>query len=155
MKTRIKKFRFKLLIFFVLMSASLSLTACTSTTQESSPDNIEDQQTEITIPIVESDVVERGETEAEKEAYPDTEQETQNQDINGVKQDKAYPEPEVDIASQMDSEDTQKEAYPDPQEEPIQEIQPTPRGNELVASNPSTVNLASGQLQLVELFAFW
>lgn len=144
-----------LFIFVVLMIASLSLTACTSTTQESSPDNIEDQQTEITIPAVESDIVERGETESVEEAYPDTEQVTQNQDINGFNQNEAYPKPEVDIASQMDSEDTQKEANPAPQEEPIQEIKPTPRGNELVASNPATVNLASGQLQLVELFAFW
>ncbi|MCX7609398.1 MAG: hypothetical protein N2049_09310 [Anaerolineales bacterium] len=30
----------------------------------------------------------------------------------------------------------------------------TPRGNELVATDPSTVRLASGQLQLIEFFRF-
>ena len=137
------------------MIASLSLAACTSTTQESPSNKIEDQQIDIFIPVAASDVVERVEPEAEEEAYPDTEQETQNLDIGELKQAEAYPLPEMDIVAETDSEDTQKEAYPAPQEEPIQEIKPTPRGSELVASDPSTVKLASGQLQLVELFAFW
>ena len=33
-------------------------------------------------------------------------------------------------------------------------VKPTPRG-ELVATDPGTVNLASGNYQLVEIFAFW
>lgn len=36
----------------------------------------------------------------------------------------------------------------------IPAAQPTPR-QDLLASDPSTVSLASGQLQLVEFFAFW
>jgi hypothetical protein len=31
----------------------------------------------------------------------------------------------------------------------------TPRGDELEATDPETVALASGGLQLVEFFAFW
>ena len=38
------------------------------------------------------------------------------------------------------------------QPEPV--VQPTPRGPDLVASNPANVQLASGQLQLVEFFRF-
>jgi len=37
---------------------------------------------------------------------------------------------------------------------PSQVVKPTPR-HDLHASDPSTVSLASGQLQLVEFFAFW
>ncbi len=33
--------------------------------------------------------------------------------------------------------------------------QPTSRGNQLVATDPTTVNLNSGQPQLIEFFAFW
>jgi hypothetical protein len=33
-------------------------------------------------------------------------------------------------------------------------VKPTPRAG-LVATDPSTVNLASGEIQLVEFFAFW
>lgn len=32
---------------------------------------------------------------------------------------------------------------------------PTSRGAQLVATDPSTVNLTSGQPQLIEFFAFW
>lgn len=34
-------------------------------------------------------------------------------------------------------------------------VQPTSRGNELEATDPATVNLVSGQPQLIEFFAFW
>ena len=37
---------------------------------------------------------------------------------------------------------------------PAEVVKPTPRPD-LHASDPSTVSLASGQLQLVEFFAFW
>jgi len=43
-----------------------------------------------------------------------------------------------------------EEAYPAPDEA----AKPAPKV-EYVATNPGTVNLASGQLQLVEFFAFW
>ena len=32
---------------------------------------------------------------------------------------------------------------------------PTSRGSQLVATDPNTVNLASGEPQLIEFFAFW
>ena len=35
-----------------------------------------------------------------------------------------------------------------------QDVMPTSRGPNLIATDPSTVNLASGQLQLVEFFRF-
>jgi len=41
-----------------------------------------------------------------------------------------------------------------PTEEPIVVI-PTSRGNELEATDPTTVNIASGEPQLIEFFAFW
>ena len=40
-----------------------------------------------------------------------------------------------------------------PTEEVI--VQPTSRGNELEATDPTTVNIASGEPQLIEFFAFW
>jgi len=42
--------------------------------------------------------------------------------------------------------------------EPTEEIivaLPTSRGNELEATDPATVNIASGEPQLIEFFAFW
>ncbi len=35
------------------------------------------------------------------------------------------------------------------------ETAPTSRGSELQATDPATVNLASGEPQLIEFFAFW
>ncbi len=42
-------------------------------------------------------------------------------------------------------------------EEPVEEAMamPTSRGSQLVATDPETVNLTSGQPQLIEFFAFW
>ena len=78
-------------------------------------------------------------------ANKDTNQENQVAlpivEINGPEE--AYPAPEEKAAA---------ESYPAPDETGPK---PTPRGNSLVATDPATVNLASGQLQLVEMFAFW
>ncbi len=41
-----------------------------------------------------------------------------------------------------------------PTAEPILAI-PTSRGNKLEATDPTTVNIASGEPQLIEFFAFW
>lgn len=98
---------------------------------ENTPEITEEQQIEVMIPMIESGGKEYYEDE---NAYPDPEQELQ---------DSSGPEPEQ---SKSDAEAT---------EEPTQVIKPTPRGNKLVATDPSTVNLASGSLQLVEMFAFW
>ena len=121
-----------------MMIVSLSLTACAAAataTQENSTETTEDPQTKIFIPAVESDSEENVDTGAEDQAYPGTDQENQNADISESPQSEAAPESEMETQTQ--------------------ELKPTPRGNELVATNPTTVNLASGQLQLVELFAFW
>jgi hypothetical protein len=40
------------------------------------------------------------------------------------------------------------------EESPTEVVVPTPR-SEMAGTDPSTVNLASGKLQLVEIFAFW
>lgn len=152
MKTPKKKFPFTLFVIVVLMVASFSLTACASSAPENNLDTVEDQQTEIIIPIVGSDVEENSETLAEDKAYPVSEQESH---IAESSQDEAYPEPEVDTLAEVDSDSSTGEAYPAPQEETEEMLKPTPRGNDLVATNPASVNLASGQLQLVELFAFW
>ena len=42
-------------------------------------------------------------------------------------------------------------------EPPTEEIvvQPTSRGDELEATDPTTVNIANGEPQLIEFFAFW
>jgi len=38
---------------------------------------------------------------------------------------------------------------------PVVDVMPTSRGNELHATDPETVNVASGRPQLIEFFAFW
>ena len=62
--------------------------------------------------------------------------------------------PVADPASnQPVAEASPTEASPDPAA-PAEVVKPTPRPD-LHASDPSTISLASGQLQLVEFFAFW
>jgi len=137
------------------MIAILSLAACSSETPAGAPDIRKDQQNEILIPAVGSDAGESNETGDEDKAYPDAEEEIPNPNVAEPSTDEAYPEPEMETLTQAEADSPKTAAYPDPQEEPVQEIKPTPRGNELVATDPSTVNLASGRLQLVEFFAFW
>ena len=43
---------------------------------------------------------------------------------------------------------------PEPQIDEPAEVKPTPKSG-LVATDPTTVNLASGEPKLVEFFAFW
>ena len=57
-----------------------------------------------------------------------------------------YPAPEAQSPNPEDS----AEGYPSPEL-----ASPPPLKTELIATNPSTVNLSSGELQLVEFFAFW
>jgi hypothetical protein len=63
-----------------------------------------------------------------------------------VNQTGGYPAPE----NQLPTPGNQTGGYPSPGEE-----NPPPVKTELQATNPSSVNLASGELQLVEFFAFW
>jgi hypothetical protein len=136
------------------MIALFSLTACSSGAPESAPI---DQQSDVYVPVVENNVSESDEFASREvsEAYPDLEQETQIPVVEDIIRNTAYPDPETEQVSMMESEDLQEEADPVSQEEPTQVIKPTPRGKELVATNPSAVILDSGKIQLVELFAFW
>ncbi len=62
----------------------------------------------------------------------------------------AEPPTAVPAVEEADVPPTESEA---PTEEPAVVV--TPRGNDLEATDPSTVNLASGEPQLIEFFAFW
>ena len=138
MKTPVIKFPLKFIFIVGMMIISLSLTACATAataTQENSPETAGDPQTKIFIPAVEADSKENVEKGAEDQAYPGTDQDIQNADISEPPQSEVTPESEIETQTP--------------------ELKPTPRGNELVATNPTTVNLASGQPQLVELFTFW
>jgi hypothetical protein len=152
-----KKSITKILVTSALMIALFSLASCSFAITESTPTTSKEQQSDVYVPVIEKEVSESeelvsGET---SEAYPDLEPDTQNQEIEVLPQHAVDPDPVSDDVSMVGGEDFQEEANPLPQEEPTQVIKPTPRGNELVATNPSTVNLDSGKLQLVELFAFW
>lgn len=66
----------------------------------------------------------------------------------------SIPSQEADVKAA-----TQTNTVEENESEPIQSTEmsadkPTPRVG-LVATDPSTVNLASGDIQLVEFFAFW
>jgi hypothetical protein len=134
-------------ILFLLVSITL-LVACTSDTQENVPADIEAKQTEIVLPIVEADNGDVSESVVEDQAYPDTE-------LDSESANPAYPEPESVIQPTLEEQNVQDEDEPIEEVEPTQEPKPTSRGNQLVATDPSTVNLSSGNVQLVELFAFW
>ncbi len=71
---------------------------------------------------------------------PEDKQPTPGDQIGG------YPAPE----NQLPSPGNQTGGYPSPSEG-----NPPPVKTELQATNPRRVNLASGELQLVEFFAFW
>ena len=139
------------------MVALFFLAACSSTASESAPIVTKGQQSDVYVPVVEKDVSESDKTVSGEvtEDYPDLRPENQNQEVKDFPDKTAYPDPESDQVSMVEGEDFQEDAYPVPQEEPTQVIKPTPRGKELVATNPSAVILDSGKIQLVELFAFW
>ena len=151
-----------LFLLFMLLFASLSLAACSGIAPESVSEAAEDQQTEVMIPVIQSDPEEEIEDVSDDQAYPYPYPDPQiaeyaypGPEIETSPLGEAYPAPELETQGQSDAADTQVDPYPAPQEEPTQEIKPTPRGSQLVATDPSLVKLASGQLQLVELFAFW
>lgn len=68
----------------------------------------------------------------------------------------AYPSPELPAYPPAQQPPVAGNPYPEPSVEPtaITEQRPTP-SPDLHATDPSTVSLASGQLQFVEFFAFW
>ena len=143
MKTPTKKI---LIVSWVLV-VLLILAACTSNPnqpQEQPAEQAPEEEYTVQLPAVGSEM-EAENVESEQEVYPAPETDAQPA---------AYPAPETEAPPQPEADAAQPEAYPAPEEAPASP-QPTPRGNDLVATNPGTVELASGQLQLVELFAFW
>ncbi len=70
----------------------------------------------------------------------------QTQGSDNATPESGYPAP----GNQLPTPGDQADGYPSPDES-----YPPPLKTELRATNPSTVNLASGELQLVEFFAFW
>ena len=72
------------------------------------------------------------------------------------------PPPEPTPTPEVESAEAQPAAPAPPaaavEEAPTEvvvEAQPTSRGSQLEATDPATVNIASGQPQLIEFFAFW
>jgi hypothetical protein len=138
-----KKRKYPLLIFGLLLGLALLMVACSgSSTQEAVENNEPEQDNQVVLPVSETKPANENETivEEAEDSYPTPEEEA-NVDAE------AYPVPEVQPTA-----NTTGDAYPVPEE---QAAKPTPRGSDLVATNPTSVNLASGQLQLVEMFAFW
>jgi len=142
--------RWVLLLTF-LLTATLLISACNTTPVEKVDETSNDQQSEVYLPSTGSEAETKPEVKDEPEdvvAYPDSEQEKQNPEVADASQAEAYPEPKEEATATQELTST-------PKVEPTQEPQPTSRGNELHAADPNTVNLASGKLQLVEMFAFW
>ena len=69
----------------------------------------------------------------------------------------AAPAPTAPVSAPSGASEVSEVASAAPEiaeiEEP--EIIPTSRGDELHATDPATVNIASGEPQLIEFFAFW
>jgi hypothetical protein len=101
--------------------------------------------------------------EVQVEEIPQTEIPIETVSPTNIMADEVYPAPTLD----QENKDPNSKGYPAPIEgsppadsqnggysEP-EEGYPPPVKTELEASDPSSVNLASGEIQLVEFFAFW
>jgi hypothetical protein len=133
--------KYLILILGSLVILAFVLIACSGTsTQQPEADADVNQENQVMLPAVEVNSDKEDETTAEvnEAAYPVPEEKVEAG---------SYPAPEVQAQV-----DTASEAYPAPEETAPK---PTSRGDQLVATNPATVKLASGQVQLVELFAYW
>ena len=125
------------------------LSACSGTSNsEASQNLITETKTQATQPepVATTEVPAGTNTEAPtetEEGYPPpaSDQSTQEPTL-----EEGYPAPEAQSPNPEDS----AEGYPSPEL-----ASPPPLKTELIATNPSTVNLSSGELQLVEFFAFW
>ncbi len=119
-------------IFLILMLllASLIVGACTA---ESGEANSEVQPVEITT-----------------EVMPATPHDDASPDIAAT----ATPEEQPALA-EAPTEAVAAEPQEPAQVEAVEQPQPPQRGAQLEATNPETVVLASGEIQLVEFFAFW
>ena len=116
----------------ILLVWSLLLAACSPETPDSTSTSAPTEEYQVNLPAVNN-------PQAETPTYPAPESQS---DVG----DQAYPEPPAQPEPVVAAE----EAYPIP-EEAVDK--PAPR-TELEATDPATVSLASGQIQLVEFFAF-
>jgi hypothetical protein len=125
------------------------LTACNGTTKPESTQEltqeteIQETQPELLSPteIPAATITEEPTETAEGYPAPASNQSAQIPTLEG-----GYPAPEA----QLPTPENAAGGYPSPEL-----ASPPPLKTELVATNPSTVNLSSGELQLVEFFAFW
>lgn len=128
-----------LLLAGLLLAVSLLVAACSPAPPAEQP--VEpDAEHQVQLPAVGA-----GEDEIEQpaeDAYPAPALAPTAIDDSG----EAYPVPQVELLPTTNP-------YPEP--EPTQAVlQPTPRA-EMVASDIRNFELAAGQVQLVEFFAFW
>jgi len=143
---------YHLAVLGLALIIALILVACKGTTNQQPEASVDTNQVLLPVVEVRSPSDSEAPPEVEEDPYP-TSDEKRGTD--------SYPAPEGQAELELDSEpipepttqdDMAREAYPK-SEEIAQK--PTPRGHDLIATDPGTVNLASGQLQLVEMFAFW
>jgi hypothetical protein len=101
-------------------------------------------------------IIERVPTELPAEISPTTEIDIEEDPVNPVDDqgEENTPEPGGYPAPgyQFPTSDTNSGGYPYPSPE---QANPPPVKTELQATNPATVNLATGEPQLIEFFAFW
>ena len=129
-------------IGFVMM---LLLSACSGSTtpeQTKEPKVQETQPEQVSPPEVPTATKTEAATETE-EGYPAPASDDSAQ-IPSLEE--GYPAPEA----QLPPTENSAGGYPGPEL-----ASPPPLKTELVATNPSTVKIASGELKLVEFFAFW
>jgi hypothetical protein len=143
--------------FLILLGISISilfvLAACSGAatpefSQAIAP--LEVEQEEITSPVETPTEAVQNTQHTPDEIYPAPPSEEVDPETG---EEEGYPPPEVEVP-------TPDPAYPAPEELP--EGDPSPDSSNpppvkvgLEATDPSTVNLASGGLQFVEFFAFW
>ncbi len=129
----------------ICFAGLLILTACSNSSAPGPTQTVEVQKTQ---PQEESPTQAPADTVTTtsiitEQGYPAP---PQNQGSADATPEEGYPAPE----NQLPAPGDQAGGYPSPDES-----YPPPLKTELQATVPSTVNLASGELQLVEFFAFW
>ncbi|MCB0192939.1 MAG: hypothetical protein KDJ65_13425 [Anaerolineae bacterium] len=104
----------------------------------SQPVSVDEVQSENDAPIAEAMEETVANTEASEQAVPVTEVEQPSNDAGEAPAEVAVVVPTTEIVPEIESEP--------PTARPLDQFYPT---------DPATVSLASGQVQLVEFFAFW
>ena len=144
MRKNVKRSSLQMMLW-ICFAGILILTACSNSAAPEPTQTVEVQKTQ---PQEESPTQAPADTATTtsiitEQGYPAP---PQNQGSVEVTPKEGYPAPE----NQLPTSGDQAGGYPSPDES-----YPPPLKTELQATVPSTVNLASGELQLVEFFAFW